>query len=121
MTIKVKLLEPIEGYSDIAEYRRVMEGDFYFNSLSEEFIQASGDFPRHGYGLVLTPIPKWRPATLEDGIRAIRGETIKARFREGINNGWSEGELATVWPEPHETRWGKRNSGSWRYCEVLDV
>lgn len=122
MTIKVKLLEPIEGYSDIAEYRRVRAKEWYFNTMANEPTYSSfGHGPSEPLLLVLTRIPKWRPATLEDAIRAIKGEKIKARFREGINDDWSEGELATVWPEKQGIRWGRRGGGTWRYCEVLDV
>lgn len=120
--MKVKLLEPVPGYEEIAEVRVPMKGDHYFNPHIREVTVANSDHSKSmdSRQVVLTPVKQWRAATLEDGIRAIRGETIVARFRNWSTEDWHDGELATVWPEPGETRWGKRGSCSWLFCEVLD-
>jgi hypothetical protein len=116
MTIKVKLLEPIEGYSDIAEYRRPLKGEVYYGTCGPTHCEL--DMSRAPW-LVLTPLPKWRPATLEDAIRAIKGEKVKARFRDNTGYDWHESELTGC------TRQGKLTwhalRDRWAYCEVLDV
>ena len=114
--MKVKLLEPVPGYEEIAEYRRPVKDEPILTTCGVEPSTHSHLTP----WIVMTPIKRWRAATLEDGIRAIRGETIIARFRNWSTEDWHKGKLATVWPEPGGTRWGKRGSCSWLFCEVLD-
>jgi hypothetical protein len=119
--MKVKLLEPIEGYEEIAELRLPKKGESYLSRLTQTIRVAKQDHSSFEKDvLVLTVIPKWRPATVEDGIRAIRGEKIVARFRNWTTEAWLYGELATVWPEAKGTRWGMRDSCSYLFCEVLD-
>lgn len=115
MTIKVKLLEPIEGYSDIAEWRIPLNG--------ETAIREDGVAAKHwGYSyasLVLTPIPKWRPATLEDAIRAIKGETVEARFKDKDSTVWQESELVGY---DRVDKYPFRSiTTCYEECEVLDV
>lgn len=63
------------------------------------------------------PEPKWRPATIEDAIRAIRGETVKCRVRnDGTKNGWENAEL-----KGHAAGWGSpwfTHCDNWHCCEV---
>jgi hypothetical protein len=121
--MKVKLLEPIQGYEDEAEIRCVKSGEYFVDYTTgvANVNQWSISSISTGRALVLTKKKQWRPATVEDGVRAIRGEKVVARFRHWTTVPWKEGELATVWPEAYETRWGMRNSCSYLFCEVLDV
>ena len=116
MTIKVKLLEPIEGYSDIAEYRRPLKGEVYYGPCGPIHCELEMSLAPW---LVLTPIPKWRPATLEDAIRAIKGETVKARFKDKSDKKWREDEL-NGYEKNNICPWHSSYS-CYEECEVLDV
>lgn len=120
MTIKVKLLEPIEGYSDIVEYRMVGPKEWYFNTTSGDPTYSTfGHSYSEPFQLVLTPIPKWRPATLEDAIRAIKGETVKARFKDTHDRIWKECEL-TGYDKVDKYPF-RAITTCYEECEVLDV
>ena len=116
MTIKVKLLEPIEGYSDIAEYRRPLKGEVYYGPCGPIHCELEMSLAPW---LVLTPIPKWRPATLEDAIRAIKGETVKARFKDKHDRIWKECEL-TGYDKVDKYPF-RAITTCYEECEVLDV
>lgn len=72
----------------------------------------------------LSPVEVWRPATTEDAIRALRGETVRCRGWDGNGNekwmGVLTGKIPTdIYP------WGvttdSYGSSCYTHCEVLDT
>ena len=115
--MKVKLLEPIDGFEDVAEYRVPVNGERYMNARNGNIEVAikGGDLMR----LVLTPIKRWRPATIDDAVRAIKGAMVVARFRDRDTHDWQEGELSG-YAKNREYKWAS-HAAAWNYCEVLDA
>lgn len=117
--MKVKLLEPIEGFEDVAELRLPNSNEpFWWDAFNKVDLF---DRKVHAFRawLVLTPIKRWRPATIDDVCRAIRGETVGARFRNYDSETWEVCEICG---------YDKKDSLPWRsrsqcfiQCEVLDA
>ena len=117
--MKVKLLEPIEGYEDVAVYRLPQTGDMYWNRQARSVTRASKSHDaRCEWQLVLTPIKLWRPATIDDAVRAIKGETVVARFSDDGQE-WLQGYLHG-YRKDVAYQWESQTS-EYRYCEVLDA
>lgn len=71
----------------------------------------------------LTPVEVWRPATVEDAIRALRGEIVKCRCWDNNYNEKIEGTLTGKIPTdifPWGAVTGHGNS-CYTHCEVLDT
>lgn len=60
----------------------------------------------------------WRPATIEDAVRAIRGEVVEARFRDIEFNQWEEYRLKG-YVAGNDFPW-KTCFSAFNYCEVLE-
>lgn len=116
--MKVKLLEPIEGFEEVAEWRHPKQGEYFFSGVEKKPTVACFSF-KTDYQLVLTQIRRWRPATIDDAVRAIKGEMVVARFWDSRDSEWLEGYLIgyrnTANPE-----WLTR-CNKYRKCEVLDA
>ena len=115
--MKVKLLTPIEGFEDVAEYR--------CGKMNEPYLSEDGtlniapvdlEYPR----IVLTPIKRWREATIEDAMKAINGENIIARFRENEAYSWRECVLTGFLLHRKNKVWYAMDRG-YNQCEVLDA
>lgn len=64
------------------------------------------------------PAPiQWRPATIDDAIRAIRGETVECRVRDGDKCDWYETSLAGCY-RVLSHQWVASNEMAYKYCEV---
>lgn len=120
-------LEIPEGY-EVVEMRDVRKGDVYMPNFTPNYLIAAGDH-NNGYKYpILRKTEQWRPATVADAIRALQGQTIKARFRDFIDREFILGSLVGVVPGSRFP-WGSRASDSeggsvfenYAYCEVLDV
>lgn len=118
--MKVKLLEPIEGFEDVAEYRSPRKGDFYYQQFARDVRQARMD-NEYGYAFCLTPIKRWRPATIDDAVRAIRGELIVARFRNHETSQWKQSELVGFINQGEYKWMAKEPFAGFYNCEVLDA
>lgn len=105
-------------------YGQPKKGDMYLES-SGNWVQSGVDFV-HANRLIadLAPVEVWRPATTEDAIRALRGETVRCRGWDGNGNekwmGVLTGKIPTdVYP------WGvttdSYGSSCYTHCEVLDT
>lgn len=105
-----------EGYELAGEYRVPEIGEWYVSPYGDaNHATLKGKYPR----AILRPTPKWRPATVEDAIRALRGETVKARFRDCPDKNWRESNLTGMVSQlPYP--WGSTEE-CYRFCEVLDV
>ena len=71
----------------------------------------------------LAPVEVWRPATVEDAIRALRGETVKCRAWDGNVNDQMEGILTGLIP-CDTFPWGVKTPygpNCYTSCEVLDT
>lgn len=106
-----------EGYELTGEFRVPREDEYFVNSNGKLEQQWAGliDQPR----AILRPALKWRPATVEDAIRALQGNTTRARFRDRPDQRWKESHLRGMvsqsdWP------WGSDDE-NYKVCEVLDV
>ena len=118
MTFTVEANVP-DGWEMTGELRPANTNEWFLNSAGDAE-QARNDLWYHR--IILRPAPKWRPATIADAVRAIKGETVKARGPYGavINTDcWEECQLvgydtseANKWIGPDKT---------YRICEVLDV
>ena len=115
--MRVKLLEPIEGFEDVAEWRPPQQGEYFFSGAENKATVASFSFKRD-FQLVLTPIKRWRPATIDDAVRAIKGETVVARFSDDGQE-WLQGYLHG-YRKDVACQWESQTS-EYRYCEVLDA
>lgn len=114
-----------EGYEMTGELRGPKYGEYFINSDGnvEECYTGFGV-----HRIILRKTERWRPATVEDAIRALQGQTIKARFRDFIDREFILGSLVGVVPGSRFP-WGSRASDSeggsvfenYAYCEVLDV
>ena len=113
--MKVKLLETIEGFEDVAEYRIPKEGERFVRSCGRVFPTFNAH-PKEE--LVLTPIKRWRKATIDDAVRAIEGENVEVRFS---NNGveWLSGYLHGYRKDTNYSWLSK--TGNYTHCEVLDA
>lgn len=79
-----------------------------------------GENPTAGQYLILSPIERWRPATVEDVIRSLQGESVIARFRWRASDEWCGGKLCGLREYDKYETWLCQHMG-WRECEVLDT
>ena len=114
--MKVKLLEPIEGFEDVAEYRVPQEQERFVRD-DRAVYRAFSKHPR--LELVLTPIKRWRPATIDDAVRAIKGDRVVARFWDSQDSEWLQGFLAGF-RDGVDCKWLTR-CNEYSKCEVLDA
>ena len=117
--MRVKLLEPIEGFEDVAEWRPPQQGEYFFSGAENKATVASFSFKRD-FQLVLTPIKRWRPATVEDLLPIQNGEKVKARFRDSSDQEWVVSEL-TGYIKDSTHPWYKIGVIGYSFCEVLDA
>lgn len=116
--MKVKLLEPIAGFEDVAEYRVPQEQERFAREDGRVYT-AFTKHPREE--LVVTPIKRWRQATIDDAVRAIRGELVVARFRNHDTSEWKQSELVGFLSHG-DYRWmAKEPFVGFCKCEVLDA
>lgn len=113
--MKVKLLEPIEGFEDVAEYRVPKDGEAVYSS---EYNTVTAGVHWIDEKLVLTPTKRWRPATIDDAVRAIKGAMVVARFSDDGQE-WLQGYLHG-YRKDVAYQWESQTS-EYRYCEVLDA
>ena len=116
MTFTVEAEIP-EGYEMTGELRCPEGGEWFLDSNGRP--ELTRGFGYNIHRIILRPAPKWRPATVEDAIRALRGNAIPARFRDRPDQRWEESHLRGMvsqsdWP------WGSDDE-NYKVCEVLDV
>lgn len=82
--MKIKLLEPIEGYAEEAEYRCVYPGEHYL-AMSPDRVLVRDDVDGKTLGSypVLTKLKKWRRATGDDVGRSCRA-TVDGWVRDDL-------------------------------------
>jgi len=85
--MKIKLLEPIEGYEEIAELRPAKKHDVIYFAQENRVMVFCGDEQDCVLSIILTPLKQWRPVRDEDVLRAIKGERVQARFMHFNQNG----------------------------------
>lgn len=105
-----------EGYEMTGELRGPRHGEYFLNSdgNAEECYTSFGM-----HRIILRKTERWRPATVADAIRALQGQTVKARFRDFHNRDWIPNVLMGAVPGSAYP-WGSPNE-NYRHCEVLDV
>ena len=114
--MKVKLLEPIEGYEDVAEYRKIAPSECNHFTMDGKQV-VFGASAREVF--VLTPKQQWRPATVHDVVDVVSGLEVKARFRDDAAHEWLVSRLIGVESIEGVTRFASGSRTFWRYCEVL--
>lgn len=117
--MRVKLLEPIEGFEDVAEWRVPEDGEVVYSS---EYNTVTAGVNWIDEKLVLTPIKRWRPATIDDAVRVSKGAEIYARFCEKDRDDWMTECLLTGLLIRRDKRhvWYSQYRG-FDICEVLDA
>jgi hypothetical protein len=76
-TVKVTFDMPeVPGYEYTGEYRQCRAGETYMGDGKPYTGSTISAWP------VLRKVPSWRPARVEDAIRALQGIRIEARFCE---------------------------------------
>jgi len=119
--MRIKLLDPIEGYEDEAEFRQVRSGEHFIvyasgvPAITEWKFQRKSD----GVAIVITPKKQWRSATVQDVVNVVSGLEVKARFRDDASHEWNESRLIGVESVEGVTRFASNSRTFWRYCEVL--
>ena len=63
------------------------------------------------------PEPQWRPATVEDAIKALRGEVIEARFKYTADTHYIKSKLRAYYPIG-KMNWISSNGVLFEICEV---
>ena len=118
--MKVKLLEPIEGYEDVAEWRHPQQGEYYLSQTERCLTKASHNFTCVCY-LVLTTVKRWRKATIDDAVRAIKGEVVVARFRNHETSEWKQSRLVGYFTASDYKWMADSPAAGFFRCEVLDA
>jgi len=116
MTFTVEANIP-DGWEMTGELRCPVKNEWFLNSNGDPELTRCEQYGLHR--IILRPAPKWRPATVEDAIRALQGNAIRARFRDRPDQRWTESHLRGMvsqsdWP------WGSDDE-NYKVCEVLDV
>lgn len=110
--IEVELDVP-EGYT--AVYRIPKHGERFITNRGyldkAEFVWTST------HVFVLEPVVTWRDATVEDACRAIRGETVKARFGYKGTTGWTTSRLVG-YSHGYSRPWIADNDSAYQKCQV---
>lgn len=76
--------------------------------------------PTAGQYVIISPIERWRPATVDDVIRSLQGQDVDARFRGPATNQWVGGKICGFREYDKYGRWLCQHK-SWEHCEVLDT
>ncbi len=87
--MRVKLLEPIEGYEDVAEYRRLSNGDWYVAHDTMKACQWSDTIRSNGRQLALTPkpLPVVEPPKFLGVVSPRHLEYVRPTFVSGLGRG----------------------------------
>ena len=117
--MKVKLLTPIEGFEDVAEYRIPKDGEFFYWEAVGKVVAFERKTHAWRAWLVLSPVKRWREATIDDVVRAIKGEKVVARFRDADKQDWHGSEL-NGYVRGRTHNWASIKN-TWAQCEVLDA
>jgi hypothetical protein len=120
--MKIKLLEPIEGYEEEAEYRTLAPSECKHFTMDGKQV-LFGASAREVF--VLTPKKQWRAATIKDAIDALNGEKIFARFKHkrSVDDQWIVQDfLAGVVRGGDALHWHSQcrlpGDNGYAYCEV---
>ena len=108
-------IEVPEGYELTGEYRTAKTGDITLNRKNNAELWISLEESTGCY-LILRRVKQWRPATVEDVVRAIKGNNVEVRFS---NNGvvWLSGYLHGYRKDTNYSWLSK--TGNYTHCEVL--
>lgn len=104
-----------DGYT-AGPIRRIFRGEDYISHCGAVGTWLD-DEPTHGYYVVLTPKPKWRPATLQDLANATK--PIPCRMRDYKAQEWHKTFLCGYAMDAN-FRWQGPNGSYWRYCDIPD-
>lgn len=102
-------------------YKRPVLGEWFLSAINDTWEKSPGQMEVMRLVATVKPAEVWEPATVEDAIRALRGEVVKCRVwdcdssskRDGVLSGCAPGycypwfACVTCTPGPYE------------YCEVL--
>lgn len=123
MKVEIDLQGPPVGYEYTGEYRAPKVGEPYINPFNAGLVsKASSDHPYPRF--ILREVTKWRDATVEDAIRAIRGEKVVARMRDAIDDEWKMGERLIGYISGAEHPWvcgiHFGADSRYKYCQVQE-
>lgn len=115
---------PIDREVTGIRYGQPKKGDMYLES-SGNWVQSGVDFV-HANRLIadLAPVEVWRPATVDDAIRALRGETVKCRVWDGVSEHKVNAVLTSYapgCPYPWAAEFVDHDIRFYDHCEVLDT
>lgn len=111
-------IEVPDGYRCVG-FGHALPGTLFLNSNSGVDCWNLSDVSKGQY-FILERVERWRPATVEDVIRSLQGEDVKARFRGPATEEWCGGKLCGVREYDKYETWLCQHMG-WRDCEVLDT
>jgi hypothetical protein len=116
--IRLKLLVPIEGFEEEAEFRLPKRGETYIGQDGKLHVANEDTTDIHDHRIVLTPCRKWRPATKQDVIDSLAGIEFPTRVRDWEWDKWKEecGSLCG-YRQNNELPWICENN-LWAQCEV---
>ena len=114
--VKIKLLTPIEGFEDEAEFRPAKCGEMFLRDCNSAPTLAIVDFM--AYGLVLTPCKQWRPATKQDVIDSLAGIKFPTRVRDSDSDEWTLSKSGLCGYRHNDELPWVTSSFSWAQCEV---
>ena len=116
--VKIKLLEPIDGFEDEAEFRPVKLGETYLDNDGHAYEASFSKDGDYYHAVVLTPCKQWRPATKQDVIDSLSGIEFPIRVRDRDSDEWLHSEYGLCgYRHDDEFPW-VTSSFSWAQCEV---
>jgi hypothetical protein len=116
--MKIRLLEPIEGFEDEAEFRLPKRGESYIGDDGKVDIADIDSESQYDHCIVLTPCKKWRPATLKDVIDSLAGIKFPTRVRDTQISGWKDCIVLCGYRAKCDFPWLCEDA-AWAQCEVL--
>lgn len=95
--MKVEIDVPLAGLPADRKLSHVVAkypqgGDYYLNG--DEWTEVVINFCTTRIVARFEPIETWRPVTIEDAVKALRGEQIAVRFCDHVGDKWSHGLLS---------------------------
>lgn len=102
-------------------YKRPVLGEWFLSAISDTWEKSPGQMDVMRLVATVKPAEVWEPATVEDAIRALRGETVKCRVWD-TGNSKRDGDLVSYAPGarfPWFMRSADGNTMPYEYCEVL--